>query len=155
MEKISLTVNGQLRELEVTPETPLLYVLRNDLGLTGTKYGCGLEQCGACAVIKNGEKIYSCNTPVDACRDSEVTTIEGIGTLEKPHPIQAAFIEERAAQCGYCIPGMIIASKVLLDKHQHPDDKTIRQELSDHLCRCGTHPRILRAVKRADQEVNS
>ena len=155
MEKIVLTVNGHRYELELEPTTPLLYVLRNDLGLKGTKYGCGLEQCGACVVVKDGSKIYSCTTAVETCHDSEITTIEGIGTVEKLHPIQLAFIEERAAQCGYCIPGMIIAAKLLLEKNQHPDEETIRQELSEHLCRCGTHNQIIKAVKRAAQEVNS
>lgn len=155
MEKISLTVNGQQYELEMEPDTPLLYALRNDLGLKGTKYGCGLEQCGACAVIKDGEKIYSCNTPVEACHNSEITTIEGIGTMEKLHPIQTAFIEERAAQCGYCIPGMIVATSLLLEKNNKPDEEAIHKALSNHLCRCGTHHQILNAIKRAAQEVRS
>lgn len=151
--KISLNVNGQTHALDVDPSTPLIYILRNDLGLKGVKLGCGLEQCGACKVIVDGEAEFSCSSPVAGFEGKSITTIEGLGTPDNPHPVQQAFIDERAAQCGYCIPGMVIATKALLDTNPQPDDEAIYAALSDHLCRCGTHNRILRAIKRAAKGV--
>jgi nicotinate dehydrogenase subunit A len=152
-EEIVLEVNGRTRRLQADPDTPLLHVLRNDLGLTGAKFGCGLEQCGACAVIADGEAVLSCRAPVEAFRGRKITTIEGLGTPENLHPLQRAFIVEQAAQCGYCIPGIVMAAKALLDRNPQPTDSDIRQALARHLCRCGTHPRILKAVRRAVQEM--
>jgi len=144
-----LDVNGRTHRVRVEPDTPLLYVLRNDLGLTGTKSGCTLEQCGACKVIVDGKAVTSCRTPVESLQGCRITTIEGLGTPESPHPLQQAFIDEQAAQCGFCIPGIIVAAKALLDRIPQPTDDEIRQELTLNLCRCGTHARILKAVKRA------
>ena len=144
-----LEVNGSPHEIAADPETPLLYVLRNDLGLTAAKYGCGLEQCGACTVLIDGEALPSCATPVGSLAGRAITTLEGLGTPECLHPLQAAFVAERAAQCGYCIPGMIVAAKALLDRVPAPTDGEIREALAGNLCRCGTHPRILAAVRRA------
>lgn len=149
MAQFSLKVNNKLRVVDMDPSTPLLYVLRDDLELNGPKFGCGLSQCGACTVIVNGETIRSCVTPVAAVRNRHVITLEGLGTLAQPHPLQAAFIEEQAAQCGYCIGGMIMTAKVLLDKNPHPSEGQIKQALEGHLCRCGTHLRIVRAIQRA------
>jgi nicotinate dehydrogenase subunit A len=146
---IRLTVNGQPREVMADPETPLLYVLRNDLGLTGTKFGCGLGQCGACTVIVGGQAVRSCLLPVQAVSGQAVTTIEGLGSLERPHPLQAAFIEEQAAQCGYCTPGIVMASKAFLDQTPRPTEAQLTQALAGVLCRCGTHDRVIRAVMRA------
>jgi len=148
-EEIVLDVNGRTHRVRVEPDTPLLYVLRNDLGLTGTKSGCTLEQCGACKVIVDGKAVTSCRTPVESLQGCRITTIEGLGTPESPHPLQQAFIDEQAAQCGFCIPGIIVAAKALLDRIPQPTDDEIRQELTLNLCRCGTHARILKAVKRA------
>ena len=147
--KITLKVNGRSCRLEVDPDTPLLYVLRNDLELTGAKFGCGLEQCGACKVIVDSEAVPSCTLAVGSVQDREVTTLEGLGTSENLHPLQQAFVEERAAQCGYCIGGIIVAAKALVDRNSNPTEAEIRAELTVHVCRCGTHGRILRAVKRA------
>jgi nicotinate dehydrogenase subunit A len=144
-----LRVNGAERALQVDPQTPLLYVLRNDLGLTAAKFGCGLEQCRACAVLVDGEAVTSCATAVETFVGKEVTTLEGIGTLEHLHPVQEAFLEEEAAQCGYCIPGMIVGVTALLDARPDPSDEEIRSALAGHLCRCGSQPRILKAVRRA------
>ena len=152
-DRIALDVNGSVREVEVDPGTPLLSVLRNDLGLTAAKFGCGLEQCGACKVIVEGEAIYSCREPVESFVGRRITTLEGIGTPERLHPVQRAFIEEQAAQCGYCIPGIIVAAKTLLDRNPDPADAQIRAALEDHLCRCGSQARIIKAVKRAAQDV--
>jgi nicotinate dehydrogenase subunit A len=152
-ETITLEVNGRVHHLQVDPETPLLYVLRNDLGLTAAKVGCGLEQCGACKVIADGEAVFTCRTPVEAFRGRRITTLEGIGTADSLHPLQRAFIAETAAQCGYCIPGIIIAAKALLDRNAAPTDTEIREALALHLCRCGTHARILKAVRRAAAEM--
>ena len=135
--------------LDVDPETPLLYVLRNDLQLNGPKFGCGLAQCGACTVILNGNAIRSCVTLVSAVQNQPVTTLEGLGSTKKMHKIQQAFVDEQAVQCGYCINGMIMTSKALLDKNPKPTDDQIKEALAGNLCRCGTHTRILRAVKRA------
>ena len=148
---ISLTVNGATRSVDAEPDTPLLYVLRNDLGLNGAKFGCGLAQCGACTVLVDGKPVRSCVTPIDTLGQSEITTVEGLGTLENPHPLQVAFMTEQAAQCGYCIAGMIMAAKALLDRNPQPSPAEVRQGLAENLCRCGTHNRIVRAVLRAAQ----
>ena len=131
------------------PDQPLLYVLRNSLGLHGQKFGCGLGQCGACTVLVDGKAVRSCITPVKMVVNREVTTVEGLGSPEKPHPIQAAFIAEQAAQCGYCASGMIMSAKALLDETPHPTAEQVKSSLSGNLCRCGTHTRILGAVMRA------
>jgi nicotinate dehydrogenase subunit A len=146
---VRLTVNGQPREVMADPETPLLYVLRNDLGLTGTKFGCGLGQCGACTVIIGGQAVRSCLLPVQAVAGQAVTTIEGLGSPERPHPLQATFIEEQAAQCGYCTPGIVMTAKAFLDQTPRPTEAQVRQALAGVLCRCGTHDRVIRAVMRA------
>jgi nicotinate dehydrogenase subunit A len=148
-EPIVLRVNGAELTVQVDPGTPLLYVLRNDLGLTAAKFGCGLEQCRACAVLVNGEAVTSCATAVDAFVGKEITTLEGIGTPERLHPVQQAFLEEEAGQCGYCVPGIIVAAVALLDATPDPSDDQIRTALAGNLCRCGSQPRILRAVRRA------
>jgi nicotinate dehydrogenase subunit A len=148
---INLKVNGASRSVPAEPDTPLLYVLRNDLELNGAKFGCGLAQCGACTVLVNGQATRSCVTPISAVGQSEVTTIEGLGTIAKPHPLQQAFIDEQAAQCGYCINGMIMAAKDLLDRKPRPSEGEVRESLAGNLCRCGTHNRIVRAVLRASQ----
>jgi nicotinate dehydrogenase subunit A len=149
MPKISLRVNGKARMIDTEADVPLLYLLRNDLELNGPKFGCGMAQCGACTVIMDGNAIRSCVTPVSAVQNKPVTTLEGLGTTKKLHKIQQAFIDEQAAQCGYCINGMIMTTKALLDKTPKPTDVQIKQALDGNLCRCGTHIRILRAVKRA------
>ena len=149
MARISLKVNGKTQVVDVDPETPLLYVLRNDLQLNGPKFGCGLSQCGACTVIMNGNAIRSCVTLVSAVQNQPVTTLEGLGSTKKMHKIQQAFVDEQAVQCGYCINGMIMTSKALLDKNPKPTDSQIKEALAGNLCRCGTHTRILRAVRRA------
>jgi nicotinate dehydrogenase subunit A len=144
-----LRVNGADHHLDVDPGTPLLYVLRNDLGLTAAKFGCGLEQCLACAVLVDGQAVSSCATAAEAFVGREITTLEGIGTPDRLHPLQEAFLEEEAAQCGYCIPGMIVGAKALLDRTPEPSDDEIRAALAPHLCRCGSQPRILEAIRRA------
>jgi nicotinate dehydrogenase subunit A len=149
MARISLRVNNQTRVVDTDPTTPLLYVLRDDLELHGPRFGCGLGQCGACTVIMEGNAVRSCSVPVSSAQNKAITTLEGLGTVEHPHPLQAAFIEEQAAQCGYCMNGMIMASKALLDKNPHPTDDQIKQALNGNLCRCGSHLRVIRAVKRA------
>jgi nicotinate dehydrogenase subunit A len=148
---ISLMVNGSRRSVPAEPETPLLYVLRNDLALNGAKFGCGLAQCGACTVLVDGRAVRSCVTPISALGESEITTIEGLGTIDKPHPLQQAFIDEQAVQCGYCINGMIMAAKELLDHNPRSTEADVREGLAAHLCRCGTQGRIIRAVLRAAQ----
>jgi len=148
-EDIALDVNGEMHRVRVDPSTPLLYILRNDLGLPGAKSGCGLEQCGACKVLVDGEALPTCRAPVASFRGRAIVTIEGLGDPEHLHPIQQAFVDEEAAQCGYCIPGMIIGAKALLDRNPDPSDEEIGEALAIHLCRCGTHARILRAVRRA------
>ena len=148
---ISLKVNGATRSVDAEPDTPLLYVLRNDLGLNAAKFGCGLGQCGACVVLVDGAPMRSCITPIGALGQSEITTLEGLGTVERPHPLQAAFMAEQAAQCGYCIPGMIMLAKALLDRNQQPSEAEVRLGLAGNLCRCGTHNRIVRAVLKAAQ----
>ncbi len=152
---IHIEVNGHSHSVEVEPNTPLLYVLRNDLQLTGPKFGCGLAQCGACTVLRDGKAIRSCVTPVSAVQGSKVTTLEGLGTLEDPHPIQQAFIDEQAVQCGYCINGMIMTTKAFLDQNSSPSEAEIRQALAGNLCRCAAHLRIIRAVQRAAPEVRA
>jgi nicotinate dehydrogenase subunit A len=146
---INLKVNGVSSSVPAEPDTPLLYVLRNDLELNGAKFGCGLAQCGACTVLIDGKATRSCVTPVSAVAASEITTIEGLGSIAKPHPLQTAFIEEQAAQCGYCTNGMIMAAKELLDRNPQPSEADVRAALATNLCRCGTHNRIIRAVLRA------
>jgi nicotinate dehydrogenase subunit A len=155
MTHLVLTINGREEAVDVDPETPLIYVLRNDLKLKGTKFGCGLEQCGACMVIVDGRTEYSCSTPVGAFAGKAITTIEGVGTVDQLNPIQNAFVRERAAQCGYCIPGIIVSTKALLDVTPDPSELQIREALSDHLCRCGTHSSIVKAVIRAAKEMRS
>jgi nicotinate dehydrogenase subunit A len=148
---ISLNVNGVSHSVPAEPDTPLLYVLRNDLELNGAKFGCGLAQCGACTVLIDGKAVRSCVTPISALEKSEITTLEGLGSVDKPHALQQAFIEEQAAQCGYCINGMIMSAKELLDRNPQPSEGDVRTALAGNLCRCGTHNRIVRAVLRAAQ----
>jgi nicotinate dehydrogenase subunit A len=148
---ISLKVNGKSQSVPAEPDTPLLYVLRNDLELNGAKFGCGLAQCGACTVLVDGVATRSCVTPVGRVGEAEVTTIEGFGSGDRLHPLQRAFIDEQAAQCGYCTAGMIVAAKDLLDRNPRPSEAQVRAGLDGHLCRCGTHNRIVRAVLRAAQ----
>jgi nicotinate dehydrogenase subunit A len=142
-----LNVNGRLHEITAEAETPLLYALRNDLQLKGARYGCGAGFCGACMVIVDGQPVQSCDVPVSAVAGKSITTIEGIGTDGNPHPLQQAFIREQAAQCGYCITGIIMTAKALLDAKPAPSDAELREALAGNLCRCGTHTRILRAIK--------
>ena len=144
---LMLNVNGAAREVDADPETPLLYVLRNDLKLKGARYGCGLGQCGACMVIVDGKALQSCDVPVSAASGKSITTIEGIGTHEGLHPLQRAFIREQAAQCGYCVSGIIMSAKALLDLNPAPSEAQIRAALAGNLCRCGTHTRMLRAIR--------
>jgi nicotinate dehydrogenase subunit A len=153
MARIPLNVNGKKLVVDVEPDMPLLYALRNDLQLNGPKFGCGLAQCGACTVIMDGAAIRSCVTPVTAAQDRPVTTLEGLGSTKKMHKIQQAFVDEQAVQCGYCINGMIMTTKALLDKNSKPTDDQIKEALAGNLCRCGTHTRILRAVKRASGQL--
>jgi nicotinate dehydrogenase subunit A len=153
MSEITLTVNGRSHTVEVDPSTPLLYVLSDDLELRGPKFGCGLAQCGACTVLVAGQAIRSCVTPVEAMEGADITTLEGLGTTENPHPIQRAFIEEQAAQCGFCLSGVILTAKALLDENPKASDEQIQEALSTVLCRCFTHVRMLRAIKRYAQEV--
>ena len=148
---VSLKINGMAHSIEAEPDTPLLYVLRNDLGLNGAKFGCGLEQCGACTVLVGGVATRSCTLAIGDIGNAEVKTIEGLGTVDKPHPLQAAFIEEQAAQCGYCINGMIMTAAELLQRMPRPKEDDVRAALDANLCRCGTHNRIVRAVLRAAQ----
>jgi nicotinate dehydrogenase subunit A len=148
MAAITLTVNGRAEHLETDPTTPLLYVLSDDLGLRGPKLGCGLGQCGACTVIMNGRAIRSCVTPMSAAANADVITLEGLGTSEKPHPIQQAFIDEQAAQCGFCLSGVILTAKAFLDQNPKATDAEIRQAMSGVLCRCFVHTRMLRAIRR-------
>jgi nicotinate dehydrogenase subunit A len=150
---IWLDVNGKKHAVDVSPETPLLYVLRNDLGLNGPKFGCGLGQCGVCTVLLDGKAVLSCVLPVAAAEGHKIVTLEGLGSQEKPHPLQKAFIAEQAAQCGYCSNGMIMKSKELLDRTPEPSEAQIRSALAGNLCRCGTHNNIIRAVRRAAKEM--
>ncbi len=146
---LTLRVNGTPHQIESDPATPLLYVLRNELALNGAKFGCGLGQCGACTVLLDGQAIYSCLTPIGALENRDITTVEGLGTVEKPSPLQHALIEEQAAQCGYCSAGMIMRAQALLQANPNPTEEAIRAHMQPNLCRCGTHMRILRAVRRA------
>ena len=154
MAKFSVLVNGERRTLSVDADTALLYVLRNDVGLNGPKFGCGLAQCGACTVLVGGKPVRSCVTPMSAVK-GPVTTIEGLGTLDKLHPLQRAFIEEQACQCGYCGNGMVMSAKALLERNPAPTAGQIRRALNGHLCRCASHNRIVRAVQRAAKEMRS
>lgn len=151
-EKIQFRVNGSARTLDIEPDTPLLYILRNDLELNGPRFGCGLAQCGACTVLVEGKAVRSCVTPASAAAGKPITTLEGLGTRDKLHPLQKAFIEEQAAQCGFCTNGMIMTAKTLLDRNPKPTEAQIKKALAANLCRCGTHNRIVRAVLRAAQE---
>ena len=148
---ITLTVNGTAHQLAVDPETPLLYVLRDELALHGAKFGCGLGQCGACTVMIDGIAVNSCVTPVGTLRGRRVVTVEGLGTSRQPGVLQQAFIDEQAAQCGYCIAGMIMRAQALLEHNPAPSDTEIRTHMEPNLCRCGTHVRILRAIRRASE----
>ena len=148
--KVTLNVNGRSQAISADdPQMPLLYALRNDLGLHGPRFGCGLGQCGACTVHVDGKPVRSCQTPIEKAAGRKILTLEGLGTSAKPHPLQKAFIDEQAVQCGYCINGMIMQAKALLDANKRPSDEQIKQALAHNLCRCGTHVRIVRAVKRA------
>ncbi len=147
---IKLNVNGKAASVKVDdPRMPLLYALRDDLGLHGPRFGCGLGQCGACTVIVDGEAVRSCITPIGEVAGKRILTLEGLGTEAKPHPLQKAFIDEQAVQCGYCVNGMIMQAKAFLDRNPKPTEAQIREALGNNLCRCGTHLRMLRAVKRA------
>ena len=148
-----ITVNGEPHRVDATPDTPLLYVLRNDLGLNGPKFGCGLGQCGACAAMVGGKLARTCSITLRDVGAGEVTTLEGLGTIEKPHPLQKAFIDDQAAQCGYCSNGMIMAAKALLDRNRNPSEEEIKNALADQLCRCGVHNRVVRAVRRVAVEL--
>jgi nicotinate dehydrogenase subunit A len=149
---ISITVNGQLHALDVDPTTPLLYILSDDLGLRGPKFGCGLGQCGCCTVIVKGAPVRSCVTPLSTMANAEITTLDGLGTPEKPHPIQKAFIEEQAVQCGFCLSGVILTAKVALDRNPKATGAQLQQALSNVLCRCGAHTRMMKAIKRYQRE---
>ncbi len=152
-ETFILTINGVERQITGDGHMPLLYGLRDRLGLTGTKYGCGSEQCGSCSVLMDGERAFACQTTLADAAGHDIVTIEGIGTADDLHPLQQAFIDEHAFQCGYCTPGLIVTAKGLLDRDPDPDDGTIATALQDNLCRCGSHPRIIAAVKRAAKEL--
>jgi nicotinate dehydrogenase subunit A len=148
---MTLKVNGRDHQVDAEPDTPLLYVLRDDLKLNAAKFGCGLGQCGSCTVMVDGKAVLSCVIPLMLLEGKQVTTLEGLGSISTPAPIQRAFIEEQAAQCGYCIAGMMMRAQSLLQRVRKPTDQQIRAELEPNLCRCGTHMRIIRAVKRAAQ----
>jgi len=152
MSRINLTVNGHAHTVDVDPATPLLYVLSDDLHLRGPKFGCGLGQCGACTVLVQGRAIRSCVTQVGTMKGAEITTLEGLGSIDKPHPLQQAFIDEQAAQCGFCLSGVMLEAKALVDKNANPSDRDIQQALSGVLCRCFVHTRMLRAIKRYAKE---
>ena len=149
MASILLKVNGKARTVNVDPDTPLLYVLRNDVGVHGPKFGCGLAQCGACTVIVSGATVRSCVAQVSSVQGKEITTLEGLGTLEHPSALQKAFIDEQAAQCGFCMNGIVLTAKVLLEKTPNPTVAEIKDAMDPVLCRCGTHLRIIRAIRRA------
>jgi len=155
MSTLTLTVNGRAHTVDVDPATPLLYVLADDLALRGPKFGCGLGQCGACTVIIGGRAVRSCVTPVGPLNAAEITTIDGIGTPDRPHPLQKAFIEEQAAQCGYCLNGVIMTAKAFLDQNPTAGQADIQQAMSAVLCRCFTHTRMLRAIARYQREKNA
>jgi nicotinate dehydrogenase subunit A len=149
MSRVSLTINGWLREVDVDPECPLLYVLRDTLALNNPRFGCGLGQCGACTVLVDNRAVRSCTLPVSRAAGKQIVTIEGLGTLERPHRVQQAFIDEQAFQCGYCLNGWVLTAKALLDRNPHPDDKEIRTACENLVCRCGSHTQIFAAVRRA------
>ena len=148
MSAITLSVNGTTHRLDVDPTTPLLYVLSEDLQLRGPKFGCGLSQCGACTAIVNGDSVRTCVTPVSRVNGATISTLDGLGTAENPHPIQKAFIDEQAAQCGFCLSGVILTAKAFLDKTPKPSDAQLHEAMSGVLCRCFTHQRMIRAIKR-------
>ena len=155
MPKVNLRVNSRSYALDLDPRTPLLYILRNDLSLNGPRFGCGMGQCGACTVIAGGRAIRSCITPVSSVATAEITTMEGLGTLDRPHPIQKAFIDQQAAGCGYCLNGIIMTAKAFLDRNPRATEAEIVQSLDGNLCRCGVHIRILRALKQYQQEMGA
>jgi nicotinate dehydrogenase subunit A len=155
MAKYSLRVNGKTQVVDADADMPLLYALRNDLQLNGPKFGCGLGQCGACTVTVDGEAVFSCVTPVSVLQGRSIGTVEGLGTADKPGPMQRAFIEEQAAQCGYCIPGIMMRAQALLERNPDASEAEIRRHLAPNLCRCGTHMRIVRAVVRAAGELKA
>jgi aerobic-type carbon monoxide dehydrogenase small subunit (CoxS/CutS family) len=148
MSQIILNVNGAVQPLELEPDMPLLYALRNHLNLNGAKYGCGFGQCGACTVIVDDQPVFACLTPCAGLDGKKIRTVESLGSAEKPGPLQAAFIEKQAAQCGYCIAGMLMRAQALLERNRHPDETTIREHMAGNLCRCGTHLRIIEAIKQ-------
>jgi len=150
---IELNINGRTHAIDADPNTPLLYVLRDHLALSGAKFGCGLGQCGACTVMVDGQATFSCLTPISVLPGRRIKTVEGLGTIEQPGPLQRAFIDEQAAQCGYCIAGMIMRAQALLEKNPSPSEAEIRRHMMPNLCRCGTHMRILRAVRRAAERM--
>ena len=150
---IELSINGRTHAIDADPHTPLLYVLRDHLALSGAKFGCGLGQCGACTVMVDGQATFSCLTPISVLPGRRIKTVEGLGTIEQPGPLQRAFIDEQAAQCGYCIAGMIMRAQALLEKNPSPSEAEIRRHMMPNLCRCGTHMRILRAVRRAAERM--
>jgi nicotinate dehydrogenase subunit A len=152
---MNVRVNGRTHSVDVDPSTPLLYVLSDDLGLHGPKFGCGLGQCGCCTVLIKGRPVRSCVTPSSSVEGSDITTLEGLGTVENPHPIQKAFVDEQAMQCGFCLSGVILTAKAALDANPKATDAQLRQALSNVLCRCGTHTRMLKAIKRYAQEVRA
>ncbi|MCU0070242.1 (2Fe-2S)-binding protein [Pseudomonas koreensis] len=152
MTQVTLNVNGSSQALELEPDMPLLYALRNHLGLNGAKYGCGLGQCGACTVIVDGQPVFSCLTPCAGVEGKEVRTVESLGTAEHPGPLQQAFIDKQAAQCGYCIAGMLMRAQSLLEINPHPDEQTIREYMAGNLCRCGTHLRIIEAISQVARQ---
>jgi len=150
---IELNINGRTHAVDADPHTPLLYVLRDHLALSGAKFGCGLGQCGACTVMVDGQATFSCLTPISVLPGRRIKTVEGLGTVEQPGPLQRAFVDEQAAQCGYCIAGMIMRAQALLEKNPSPSEAEIRRHMMPNLCRCGTHMRILRAVRRAAERM--
>jgi nicotinate dehydrogenase subunit A len=152
MARISLKVNGRTRVVDTAPDIPLLYVLRDNLGLQGPRFGCGLAQCGACTVIMDGATLRACSVPVSAANNRSITTLEGLGSVARPHPLQQAFIDEQAAQCGFCMNGIVMTAKVLLDSNPKPSETQIREALDDVLCRCGSHLRVIRAIQRAAKQ---
>ncbi|EJL01252.1 MULTISPECIES: (2Fe-2S)-binding protein [Pseudomonas] len=155
MTQVTLNVNGSAHALDLDPDMPLLYALRNHLGLNGAKYGCGLGQCGACTVIVDDQPVFSCVTPCAGLGGKQVRTVESLGTADHPGPLQAAFIDKQAAQCGYCIAGMLMRAQALLESNPHPDEQTIREHMSGNLCRCGTHLRIIDAINQVARQNGS
>jgi nicotinate dehydrogenase subunit A len=155
MSVLNLKVNGRTHTIDADPATPLLYVLSDDLELRGPKFGCGLGQCGACTVIVKGQAVRSCITPVSTVAGPEITTLEGLGTVDKPHPIQKAFIDEQAIQCGFCLSGVILTAKVALDRNPRATDAQLRQSVASVLCRCGAHTRMMKAIRKYQQEVRA